>query len=132
MKIRKYNEMSNILKNTFKAFGNYHGLLMLAMLVLCSFGMVDSAFAGDPPTGGGGGGGGAAGGMLAGLTTMLTTITEEISGPLGKVIGICVVIGIGFMFLTGRMDWVSALMMIAGVAIIIAAATISTELIGGA
>ena len=61
---------------------------------------------------------------LSPITGFFTTIGTALSGPLGRAAGLVAVAGVGFAFLTGRMNWAIAASIALGLVIIFGAATI--------
>jgi len=60
---------------------------------------------------------------FSGVTTFLQAIVGAITGPIGVAISAIAVIAIGFTFMTGRMDWMFAVSVIVGIAIVFGGAT---------
>lgn len=61
---------------------------------------------------------------LSPITGFFTIIGTALSGPLGRAAGLVAVAGVGFAFLTGRMNWAIAASIALGLVIIFGAATI--------
>ncbi|MEO0923413.1 MAG: TrbC/VirB2 family protein [Pseudomonadota bacterium] len=61
---------------------------------------------------------------LSPITTMLTTIGTALTGPLGRAFGLVALAGVGFAFMTGRMNWPLAGSIVIGLAILFGAAAI--------
>jgi len=61
---------------------------------------------------------------LSPITTMLTTIGDALTGPLGRAFGLVALAGVGFAFMTGRMNWPLAAAIVIGLAILFGAAAI--------
>jgi type IV secretion system protein VirB2 len=57
------------------------------------------------------------------INTVLGALVTAITGPIGSTIAAIGIIAIGFTFLSGRMDWMFAVSIIVGIAIIFGAAT---------
>ena len=60
---------------------------------------------------------------FTGITAKLTLIANALVGPVGKSICLLGVAGVGFTFMTGRMDWPFALAIVVGIIIIFTAAS---------
>lgn len=61
---------------------------------------------------------------LSPITTMLTTIGTALTGPLGRAFGLVALAGVGFAFMTGRMNWPLAGAIVVGLAILFGSAAI--------
>ena len=61
---------------------------------------------------------------LSPITNMFTTIGDALTGELGRAIGLVALAVVGVMFATGRMNWISAVSVVVGLAIIFGAGTI--------
>lgn len=61
---------------------------------------------------------------LSPITTMLTTIGTALTGPLGRAFGLVALAGVGFAFMTGRMNWPLAGSIVIGLAILFGSAAI--------
>lgn len=73
------------------------------------------------------GSGGAAGGSdidLSSFDTFLQQIVTALTGPLGKTVAVLALIGVGFMFFTGRINWMHVVAILAGIGVIFLAPTI--------
>jgi len=60
---------------------------------------------------------------FGGVTTFLDAVVEAITGEIGVAIASIAVMAVGFMFMTGRMDWTHAVAVVLGIAIVFGAAT---------
>ncbi|MQX77557.1 TrbC/VirB2 family protein (plasmid) [Sinorhizobium medicae] len=60
---------------------------------------------------------------FSGVTSFLQAIVEAVTGPIGVAISALAVMAIGFVFMTGRMEWTFAVSIIIGIAIVFGAAT---------
>jgi len=58
------------------------------------------------------------------ITNMLTTIGTALTGPLGRAFGLVALAGVGFAFMTGRMNWLLAGAIVVGLAILFGSAAI--------
>ena len=61
---------------------------------------------------------------LSPITNMFTAIGDALTGELGRAIGLVALAVIGVMFATGRMNWISAVSVVVGLAIVFGAGTI--------
>ncbi|WP_051644976.1 TrbC/VirB2 family protein [Labrenzia sp. DG1229] len=61
---------------------------------------------------------------LSPVTTFFTTIGTALTGTLGRAIGLVALCAIGFLFMTGRMNWVFAGSVVLGLVILFGSATI--------
>lgn len=60
---------------------------------------------------------------FSGITTFIEGIVNALTGPLGIACAALAVIAIGFVFMTGRMDWTFAISVIIGIAIVFGGAS---------
>ncbi|GLU27955.1 MULTISPECIES: TrbC/VirB2 family protein [Brucella/Ochrobactrum group] len=60
---------------------------------------------------------------FGGITTFIDGIVRALTGPLGIACAALAVIAIGFVFMTGRMDWTFAISVIIGIAIVFGGAS---------
>lgn len=60
---------------------------------------------------------------FSGITTFIQGIVDALTGPLGIACAALAVIAIGFVFMTGRMDWTFAISVIVGIAIVFGGAS---------
>ena len=60
---------------------------------------------------------------FAGVNNFLDAIVQAITGPIGVSVAALAVIAVGFLFMTGRMDWQFAIAVIIGIAIVFGAAS---------
>lgn len=58
------------------------------------------------------------------LETMLETLVDALTGPIGRLIGILAIVAAGYMMFTGRLNWPIFLMIFFGVVLVFSAATI--------
>ena len=61
---------------------------------------------------------------LSPVTTLFTNIGTALTGPLGRAVGLVALCAVGFLFMTGRMNWMFAGSIILGLVILFGAATI--------
>ncbi|MCK7616208.1 TrbC/VirB2 family protein [Roseibium sediminicola] len=61
---------------------------------------------------------------LSPVTTFFTTIGTALTGTLGRAIGLVALCAIGFLFMTGRMNWMFAGSVVLGLVILFGSATI--------
>ena len=62
------------------------------------------------------------------METFLKTISTTITGPIGVTICCIAVMAVGFVFMTGRMDWMFAASILMGIAIVYGASKFITTL----
>lgn len=60
---------------------------------------------------------------FSGVTSFLDAVVEAITGDIGIAVASLAVMAVGFMFMTGRMDWTHAVAVVLGIAIVFGAAT---------
>ena len=60
---------------------------------------------------------------FGGVTTFLDAVVDAITGEIGVAVSSLAVMAVGFMFMTGRMDWTHAVAVILGIAIVFGAAS---------
>jgi|TARA_R110000737_G_scaffold32761_2_gene51164 type IV secretion system protein VirB2 len=58
------------------------------------------------------------------LETMLDTVVDALTGPIGRLIAILAVVAAGYMMFTGRLNWPLFLAIFFGVVLVFSAATI--------
>ncbi|WP_420337028.1 TrbC/VirB2 family protein [Roseibium sp.] len=61
---------------------------------------------------------------LSPVTTFFTTIGTALTGTLGRAVGLVALCAVGFLFMTGRMNWMFAGSILIGLVILFGAATI--------
>ncbi|MET1416634.1 TrbC/VirB2 family protein [Roseibium sp. HPY-6] len=61
---------------------------------------------------------------LSPITTFFTTIGTALTGTLGRAVGLVALCAVGFLFMTGRMNWMFAGSILIGLVILFGAATI--------
>ena len=102
MNLRKYFTLDNKYMQL--------GLFALAFMVLA----IEPSFAQN-------GGNGAV--DFSGVDVILRDVLTAITGPIGVSVAGIAVVSVGFLFMTGRMDWQFAIAVIVGIAIVFGAAT---------
>ncbi len=70
------------------------------------------------------GGGGAGSGLATGLGKLLQSVVDIMTGSIARLVGIIAVAGLGYAWLTGRMDAMRALVLCIGIGLIFGAAEI--------
>lgn len=61
---------------------------------------------------------------LSPVTSFFTTIGTALTGTLGRAVGLVALAAVGFLFMTGRMNWMFAGSILIGLVILFGAATI--------
>lgn len=64
---------------------------------------------------------------FSGIESFLNAIVNAVTGPIGVAIASLAVMGVGFSFMTGHMDWTYAAAVVLGIAVVFGGAT----LVGG-
>lgn len=95
------------MKKTLQTLWNHipfrHIIPMLALVLV----MTEPSFAQD----------------FTGVKKTLDALITAITGPFGVAVGTLAIMAVGFTFMTGRMDWMFAVAIILGIAILFGAAT---------